>query len=184
MADSVPTKKIASKIYVIRNTKVMIDRDLADLYGVETRVLNQAVRRNVKRFPEDLMFELTREEVLRISQIVTSSKIKYAKLVHAFTEQGVAMLSSVLKSERAIEVNIEIMRAFVRVREMLGARRELAARLKELESRIQDHDEQIQAIFEAIRQLMTPPEKPRKRIGFEVSEPKGRYGKRSRKTEG
>jgi hypothetical protein len=183
MADMVPMESIASKIYVIRNIKVMIDRDLAELYGVETRALNQAVRRNVKRFPEDFMFELTREEVLRISQIVTSSKIKYAKLVHAFTEQGVAMLSSVLKSERAIEVNIEIMRAFVRVREMLGAHRDLAARLKELESRIQDHDQQIQAIFEAIRQLMTPPEKPRKKIGFEVNESKGRYGKRSRKTE-
>jgi len=184
MADIVPTQKIASKIYVIRNTKVMIDTDLADLYGVETRALNQAVRRNVKRFPKDFMFELTREEILRISQVVTSSKIKYAKLVHAFTEQGVAMLSSVLKSERAIEVNIEIMRASVRVREMLGAHRELVARLKELEIRFQDHDEQIQAIFEAIRQLMTPPEKPRKKIGFEVSEPKGRYGKRTRKKEG
>jgi hypothetical protein len=108
MADIVPTERIASKIYVIRNTKVMIDRDLAELYGVETRVMNQAVRRNVKRFPEDFMFELTREEVLRISQIVTSSKIKYAKSVHAFTEQGVAMLSSALKSEVAIDVNIVI----------------------------------------------------------------------------
>jgi hypothetical protein len=180
MADIVSTQTIASKIYIIRNIKVMIDRDLAELYAVETRALNQAVRRNGRRFPEDFMFELSREEVLRISQIVTSSKIKYAKLVHAFTEQCVAMLSSVLKSERAIAVNIEIMRAFVRVREMLGAHRELAAKLKELESRVQDHDQQIQSIFEAIRQLMTPIERPRKKIGFEVSEPKGRYAKGTR----
>ena len=176
-----PTKslqRIEKLIYVIRDNKVLLDRDLAKLYGVETRVLKQAVRRNKKRFPDDFMFELTREEIMRISQIVTSSMIKYSKSVHAFTEQGVAMLSSVLNSERAIEVNIEIMRAFVRVREMLGAHRELAAKLKELENSIQDHDEQIQTIFEAIRQLMTPSEKPTKKIGFEIKEPKAKYGRR------
>jgi hypothetical protein len=155
----------------------MLDANLAELYGVETRVLKQAVRRNIKRFPDDFMFELTREEIKRISQIVTSSKIKYSKSVHAFTEQGVAMLSTVLNSERAIEVNIEIMRAFVRIREMLGAHKELAGKLKELEHRIKDHDEQIQSIFEAIRQLMTPPEKPRRPIGFEAKEPKVQSGK-------
>jgi phage regulator Rha-like protein len=180
-----PTKslqRIEKFIYVIRNTRVMLDSDLARLYGVETRVLKQAVRRNKKRFPDDFMFELTKEEnrVLR-SQNVTLERGKYSKyLPFAFTEQGVAMLSSILNSERAIEVNIEIMRAFVRVREMLGAHRELTARLKELENSIQDHDEQIQTIFEAIRQLMTPSEKSKKKIGFEVKEPKVKYGKKRR----
>ena len=106
MPDILPMERIVSKIYFIRDMRVMLDRDLAELYGVETRVLKQAVRRNEKRFPDDFMFELTREEIMRISQIVTSSKIKYAKVVHVFTEQGVAMLSSVLNSERAVEVNI------------------------------------------------------------------------------
>jgi hypothetical protein len=175
---SVSVHRIERLIYVIRGHKVILDRELAELYGVETRVLKQAVRRNIKRFPDDFMFELSRDEIMRISQIVTSSKIKYSKKVHVFTEQGVAMLSTVLNSERAIEVNIEIMRAFVRVRKMLEAHRELAAKLKDLESRIQDHDEQIQIIFEAIRQLMTPPEKPGKRIGFEVKEGKAIYRKK------
>jgi len=105
MSNLVPVEVIASKIYLIRGQKVMLDRDLAKLYGVETRVLNQAVRRNIKRFPEDFMFTLTREEIMNLSQIVTSSKIKHAPNVFAFTEQGVAMLSSVLNSERAILVN-------------------------------------------------------------------------------
>ena len=159
----------------------MLDTDLAELYGVETRVLKQAVRRNKKRFPDDFMFELTKEEnqALR-SQNVILKRGKHSKyLPFAFTEQGVAMLSTVLNSERAIEVNIEIMRAFVRVREMLGAQRELSIKLKELENRIQNHDEHIQTIFEAIRQLMTTPEKPRKKIGFEVKEGRAAYGKRS-----
>jgi phage regulator Rha-like protein len=168
---------------MVRGNKVILDADLAELYGVETRVLKQAVRRNKKRFPADFMFELTKEENQSLrSQNVILERGKHSKyLPFAFTEQGVAMLSSVLNSERAIEVNIEIMRAFVRVREMLGAHRELATKLKELENRIQYHDEEIQTIFEAIRQLMTPPEKPRKKIGFELKEPKGRYGKRTRK---
>jgi len=158
----------------------MLDADLAELYGVETRVLKQAVRRNRKRFPKDFMFELTKEENQSLrSQNVILKRGEHSKyLPFAFTEQGVAMLSSVLNSERAIEVNIEIVRAFVRIREMLAAHTELAAKLKELEGHIQAHDEQIQAIFEAIRQIMTPPEKPTKRIGFEVKEPKRRYGKK------
>jgi hypothetical protein len=180
MKPSKSLQRIEKLIYIIRNNKVMLDSDLAGLYGVETRVLKQAVRRNKKRFPKDFMFELARDEIMRISQIVTSSKIKYSKSVHAFTEQGVAMLSSILNSERAIEVNIEIMRAFVRVLEMPGAHRELAAKLKELENSIEDHDEKIQTIFEAIRQLMTPLEKPKKKIGFEIKEPKAKYGKRSK----
>ena len=106
MSDIVPLVRITSKIFVIRDTRVILDKDLAELYGVETRVLNQAVRRNIKRFPEDFIFVLTREEIMRISQSVTSSKIKYSKRVHAFTEQGVAMLSSVLNTDRAVDVNI------------------------------------------------------------------------------
>jgi hypothetical protein len=164
-----------------RGEKVLLDRDLAELYGVETRVLNQAVRRNNRRFPNDFMFTLTREEVMRISQSVTSSKVKYSKRVTAFTEQGVAMLSSVLNSERAIEVNVAIMRAFVQLRRMIGSHEELAWKLAELEAPLAEHDEQIQAIFEAIRQLMAPPEQPRKKIGFEVSEEAATYGKAGRR---
>ena len=132
------------------------------------------------------MFELTKEENQSLrSQNVILKRGEHSKyLPFAFTEQGVAMLSSVLNSERAIEVNIEIVRAFVRIREMLTATTELATKLKDLESHIQDHDEQIQTIFEAIQQLLTPPELPRKKIGFEVKEPKGRYGKRTRKKTG
>jgi hypothetical protein len=112
-----PADQIERSIHLIRGQKVMLDRDLAEFYGVETRVLNQAVGRNVERFPEDFMFALIREEIMRISQTVTSSEIKYSKRVRAFTEQGVAMLSSVLRSKRAVQVNIEIMRAFVRLRQ-------------------------------------------------------------------
>jgi hypothetical protein len=154
----IPAERIEKAILLVRGQKVMLDRDLAVLYGVETRVLNQAVRRNIKRFPPDFMLELTREEIMRISQIVISSEIKYSRRVHAFTEQGVAMLSSVLNSERAIEVNIAIMRVFVRLREMMATHKELAFKLIELEERLEGHDEQIQNIFEAIQQLMTPPE--------------------------
>ncbi len=179
----IPVERIKQSIVLIRGQKVMLDRDLANLYEVETRVLNQAVGRNIKRFPEDFMFALTRDEIMRISQIVTSSDIKYAKRVHAFTEQGVAMLSSVLRSERAIEVNIAIMRAFVQLREMLASNAELARKLKQMDKK---YDEQFKIVFEATRQLMTPPAKPRKKIGFEVKEKGATYGrrgvKRKRKT--
>ena len=174
----VPVEAIVSKILFLRGEKVLLDRDLAELYGVETRVLNQAVRRNARRFPKDFMFTLTREEVTRISQSVTSSKVKYSKRVTAFTEQGVAMLSSVLNSERAIEVNVAIMRAFVQLRRMIGSHEELARKLAELEARLSAHDEQIQAIFEAIRQLMAPPDRPPRKIGFGVEEPRGVYGRK------
>jgi hypothetical protein len=134
-------------------------------------VLNQAVRRNLDRFPDDFMFSLTRPEVRNISQIVICSTLKHARNVFAFTaEQGVAMLSSVLNSPRAVQVNIEIMRAFVRLREVTATNRELAQKLGELERRIAGHDDEIQTIFEAIRQLMTPPEPPRKEIGFHIKE--------------
>ena len=185
MTDLIPVEIISRKILLIRGQKVMLDRDLAELYGVETRVLKQSVRRNKKRFPVDFMFELTREEIMRISQIVTSStKIKYSKVVHAFSEQGVAMLSTVLNSERAIEVNIEIMRAFVRLREVLTSHKDLAARLKELENYILDHDEKIQAIFKVIHELIKPDDKKRKKIGFTVKEKQASYGRKSKREGG
>ena len=174
----VPVEVIVRKILFLRGEKVLLDRDLAELYGVETRVLKQAVRRNIKRFPEDFMFELTEDEnrALR-SQNVTLKRGQHSKyLPFAFTEQGVAMLSSVLSSERAIEVNIAIMRAFVQLRKMIASNEDLAKKLKELERVIEKHDKDIGLIFEAIRELMTPPEKPPKKIGFEVSEDRSSYG--------
>ena len=125
MKEPIPVEIIEKKIYLIRGHKVMLDRDLAELYGVETRVLNQAVRRNLDRFPEDFMFALTREEIMNLSQIVISSRIKHAPNVFVFAEQGVAMLSGVLNSERAIQVNIAIM-SFVKLRGMPSSNRELA----------------------------------------------------------
>jgi hypothetical protein len=169
----VPPEVIVTKIIFLRGEKVLLDRDLAELYGVETRVLNQAVGRNKKRFPEDFMFVLTREEITRISQSVTSSKIKYSKRVTAFTERGVAMLSSVLNSDRAIDVNIAIMRAFVQLRKMIASNEELARKLDELEEK---YDEQFRIVFEAIRALIEHDEKPPKKIGFEVSEDRSSYG--------
>jgi hypothetical protein len=163
---AIPTERIEKAIFRIRGERVMLDRDLAVLYGVETRVLNQAVMRNQERFPDDFMFELTRAEIMGISQIVTSSRLKFSKRVNAFTEQGVAMLSSVLRSKRAIQVNVEIMRAFARLRKVIAAHKELTAKLTELEQRVATHDEHIEAIFNAIRQLMTPPPARVKQIGF------------------
>jgi len=147
----------------------LLDRDLAELYDVETKVLKQAVRRNIKRFPNDFMFELTKEEFENWrSQFVTSNSdkmgLRYRPMT--FTEQGVAMLSSILRSNRAIEVNIAIMRAFVQLKTMISSHKELALKLSELEQRLEGHDEQIHVIFEAIKQLMAPPKKPRKKIGF------------------
>ena len=163
--DVIPIESIEQKIFLIRNHKVMLDKHLAELYGVETRVLNQAVRRNRKRFPNDFVLVLTRREILRISQIVTS--LKFSKHVNAFTEQGVVMLSTVLNSERAIEVNIIIMRTFVKLRQMILRHKQLAHKLNELERKIVKHDENIQDIVEAIRELMIPPEAPpKRRIGF------------------
>jgi hypothetical protein len=177
----IPVERIEKAILLLRRQKVMLDRDLAVLYGVETRALNQAVKRNRDRFPDDFMFELTRDEIRNISQsVICSSTMKHAKNSYAFTEQGVAMLSSVLHSKRAVLVNIEIMRVFVRLREMMATHKELALRLIELEERLEGHDEQIQNIFEAIRRLMTAPEPARKKIGF-VNEPAARYGRGKRK---
>ena len=163
--DVVPFVRIASAIYPIRGVKVMLDRDLAVLYGVETRVLSQAVKRNRERFPADFMFELTRDEIMRISQsVISSSGLKYAKTVHVFTEQGVAMLSSVLNSPRAITVNIAIMRAFVRLREFLSSHAKLAKRLGKLEQEVASHGKAIGALFHAI-QAMTGQRRPA--IGFQ-----------------
>jgi hypothetical protein len=172
MKELIPVERIERKIYLIRGQKVMLDRDLARLYMVQTKVLNQSVKRKLKRFPNDFMFSLTRQEILRMSQFVTSSsndqieKIKFSKNVNVFTEQGVAMLSSVLNSEQAIQVNIAIMRAFVKLRQILSSHKELASKLNKLEQRVSGHDGEIHSIFEAIRQLMLPPEKPKRKIGF------------------
>jgi hypothetical protein len=194
----IPAEQIVRQIFYFRGEKVLLDFDLAALYGVATKALNQAVKRNRERFPDDFMFQLTAEEVLILrsqtvtssqqtagnqeitknwSQIVTSSRkyrgTKYRP--YAFTEEGIAMLSSVLKSKRAVKVNIAIMRAFVRLRRMLETNRELARKFSELERRVDKHDEEIAGILEAIRQLMGPPEKPRREIGFHVRENAPRY---------
>ena len=164
MPQIIPQETIEQKIYLIRNHKVMLDSDLAKLYGIETKVLNQAVKRNLKRFPGDFMLTLTRNEILRMSQIVTS--LKFSKNINVFTEQGVAMLSSVLRSERAILVNIAIMRAFVRLRRIINNHKELSHKLRELEQKVNIHDKDIILIFQAINKLMAPAEEPKRRIGF------------------
>ncbi len=169
---TVPAERIEQAILLIRGHKVMLDRDLAELYGVATGVLNQAVKRNLKRFPEDFMFQLSADETEKWkSQIVTSNpaaKMGLRKRPFAFTEQGVAMLSSVLHSDRAIEVNIAIMRAFVKLREILATHKDLARKLEDLERKLGQHDDHFRVVFEAIRQLMLPPSEPEKkrRIGF------------------
>ena len=159
----------------------MLDRDLADLYGVKTKALKQAVRRNRARFPEDFMFELTKEEFENWrSQFVTSNRdkmgLRYRPM--AFTEQGVAMLSSVLNSRRSIEINILIMRAFVRLREMVSTHKDLLRKVEEMEK---EYDSQFQVVFEAIKQLMAEPEKPKRKIAFEVKEAGARYGEEAKK---
>jgi len=162
---------------LIRGHKVMLDDDLADLYDVQTKVFNQAVRRNRNRFPSDFMFQLTDREYHSLrSQIVTlnSGRGRHRKyLPYAFTEQGVAMLSSVLRSNRAVQVNIEIMRAFVRLREVLATHKDLAAKLEAIEKK---YDAQFKVVFDAIRQLMIPPEPKKRKIGFLVRERSAKYG--------
>ena len=169
MALPVLTERVERNILLIRGHRVMLDTDLAILYGVPTKRLNEQVRRNKKRFPSDFMFQLTPEEVERLrSQIATlkSGRGQHRKYSpYAFTEQGVAMLSSVLHSERAIQVNIAIMRAFVQLREMIGSNKTLARRLNELEKK---YDSQFRSVFEAIRSLMAEPEPKVKRIGFKT----------------
>lgn len=159
---------IAGRIVMLRGERVLLDADLAELYGVETKLLNRAVKRNRDRFPDDFMFQLTGEEAGNLRyQNGTSSWGGRRYLPQAFTEQGVAMLSSVLHSKRAVRVNIEIMRAFVRLRRIIATHADLAHQLAALEKK---YDAQFKSVFDAIRELMTPPEPPRKRrIGF-VSE--------------
>jgi len=168
----IPLEVIEQRILLIRSQKVMLSTHLAELYDVETRALNQAVKRNISRFPEDFMFQLNSAEA---EQLVSQNVIPHKKyfggsLPYAFTEQGIAMLSSVLNSERGIKVNIEIMRTFVRLRRMLASHAELARKLNALEKK---YDAQFKIVFDAIRQLMAPPEPkpPKKRIGFMVEEP-------------
>ncbi len=179
MTKIIPAETIAAKIYLVRGIKVILDRDLAELYGVETRSLIQAVKRNIDRFPSDFMFQFTQVEFnsLRSQIVISKGKGGRRYLPFVFTEQGVAMLSSVLRSKRAIEVNIAIMRAFVKLREMLATHKELAQKLVELERRLEDHDEHIQTIFDAIRQLMMPSDKKdKKKIGFTIKEKLKAYG--------
>lgn len=168
MTEILLQEAIEKKIFLLRGQKVMLDRDLAELYGVKLKSMIQATKRNSERFPDDFMFQLTWNEALASrSQFVTLKKgrnIKY--LPYAFTEQGVAMLSSVLHSKNAIQVNVAIMRVFVKLRKILSTHKELAQKLSKLEQKIEKHDGEIHAVFEAIRQLMSVPEKSKRRIGF------------------
>ena len=164
---AIPIERITRAIFLIRGQKVILDEALAALYEVEVKALNQAVGRNRDRFPADFMFQLTREEgALLRSQFVTlkTGSGRHRKyLPYAFTEQGVAMLSSVLRSKRAVRVNIEIMRAFVQLRQMLSSHADLARKLEALEKK---YDAQFKVVFDAIRELMEPPAAPKRRIGF------------------
>lgn len=172
----IPTELIETRIFLIRGQKVMLDIHLSELYGVATKVLLQAVKRNIDRFPEDFMFRLDKMEFMTLrSQIVTSRWGGRRYLPYAFTEQGVAMLSSVLRSKRAVQVNIQIIRAFVRLRLFLATHKQLAEKLLELEKKHETHEKQIKAIFDAIHQLMQPPERPKREIGFRVEEPRVKY---------
>jgi phage regulator Rha-like protein len=177
MKDLAPVEKITSKIYLIRGQKVMLDRDLSELYGVETRVLKQAVKRNVSRFPSDFMFRLSQEEQESLrSQFVTLKRGQHSKyLSFAFTEQGVAMLSSVLSSERAVQVNIQIMRAFTKLRQVLATHEDLRRKIEEME---QKYDQQFQVVFDAIKHLLEAEEKPKPKIGFTVKERVKAYGRK------
>jgi len=170
----IPLEVIEQRILLIRGQKIMLSTHLAELYDVETRTLNQAVKRNISRFPKDFMFQLDGAEAQHLvsQNVIPHKKYFGGSLPYAFTEQGVAMLSSVLNSERAIRVNIEIMRAFVRLRQIIASNKELAKRLDELEKK---YDAQFKVVFDAIRELMKPPESKKRPIGFLVEEPKVPY---------
>jgi hypothetical protein len=164
----VPAEQIERMILLIRGQKVMLDADLADLYGVRTKALNQAVKRNTNRFPDDFMFQLTAEEKKEV--VTNCDHLKGLRFSptrpYAFTEHGAMMLASVLNSRRAVEVSVFVVRAFVRLRQVLAGHREIARRVAELEGRSKRHDDQIRSLVEAIRQLMAPGESKTKRIGF------------------
>ena len=176
MSKIVSIEKITEKIYLIRGARVMLDRDLAALYGVENRVLKQAVRRNIDRFPFDFMFELSKKEYQSLrSQNVILKRGQHSKyLPFVFTEQGVAMLSSVLKSNRAIQVNIQIMRVFIKLRQMYISHDDLKQKIIAMERK---YDKQFQIVFEAIKQLLEEDEKPERKIGY-VKAPKSSSGKK------
>jgi phage regulator Rha-like protein len=178
---SVPLERIQQAILLIRGKRVMLDTDLAKLYGVSTKRLNEQVKRNRDRFPQDFMFQLNPEEadVLR-SQIATSKEGRGGRryLPFAFTEHGAIMLAAVLNTPRAIEVSVFVVRAFVRLREILATHKALAHKLAKLENRIETHDEAIQSLVSAIRRLMEPPAKEPKKIGFLVREKRAAYGRR------
>lgn len=183
MDTALPVERITSKIYLIRGHKVMIDRDLADLYGVDTAQLKRAVRRNKDRFPKDFMIELTKEEMddWRCqfgTSIADKMGLRYAPL--AFTEQGVAMLSGVLRSKRAVQANIQIMRAFTKLRQMLSTHEDLKKKIEAIEKK---YDQQFQVVFEAIRQLLETEAKSKKKIGFMIKENRAAYGKRAKRSQ-
>ena len=165
MSSLIPVEYIEKRIFIIRDEKVMIDRHLADMYGVETRILNQAVKRNIKRFPHEFMFQLTKEEREKVITICDDlGSLKFARTMpFAFTEHGLAMLSSVLNSDWAIQVNIQIIKTFVRLRQMLAGHKDLQKKIEEMEAK---YDKQFRVVFEAIKQLLSEEEKPKKRIGF------------------
>ncbi len=178
----IPSELIETRILLIRGQKVMLDRDLAELYGVETKQLNRQVKRNIDRFPGEFMFQLTANEK---NELVTNwhrfNSLKHsASLPYAFTEHGAIMLASVLNSQRAVEASIYVVRAFVRLREVLASHKELAQKIEDLETKFDGHDEQIKDIIEAINQLLLPPEKPKRQIGFLVKEPKQKYSSRKK----
>ncbi len=162
--DLLPQEVIEGKIFTIRGKRVMLDKDLALLYGVETKMLNRALKRNIERFPEDFTFQLTKEELddLRF-HFGTSSWGGQRYLPYAFTENGVAMLSGILNSKRAIQANIQIMRTFTRLREIMASHKDLARKIEDMEKK---YDYQFKVVFDAIKQLLEPPVKPKKRIGF------------------
>ena len=168
MTDLIPVEQITTKIFLIRGLKVMIDRDLAKLYGVETKRLNEQVRRNKKRFPSDFIFQLTAEEK---SNVVANcdhlAKLKFSStLPFVFTEHGAIMAATILNSQQAVETSIFVVRAFVRLRELLATDKELAHKLNDIEKHLAGHDEQLKIVFEAIRQLLAEDEKQKKQIGF------------------
>lgn len=166
----IPIESIISRIFLIRDHKVMLDFDLAQLYGVETRALKQQVRRNIKRFPDDFMFQLSKNEW---NELITNcdnlGNLKFSpQTPFVFTEQGVAMLSSVLNSDKAVEVNILIIRAFVKLREIISTHKDVQKKLKNIEDKLMEHDEKIIQIINVINHLIAPPEKPKRKIGFSL----------------
>jgi len=165
MSTLIPLELIERRIFVLRGEKVLVDRHLAEMYGIETRVFNQAVKRNLERFPSEFMFQVTKEERDQVITVCDDlPPLKYARTTpYVFTEYGVAMLSSILKSKRAIQVNIEIIKAFVQLRNMMISHKNMKKKIEEMEAK---YDEQFQVVFQALRQLLDEEEKPKRKIGF------------------